>query len=194
MDGAALQEKWDQRYRKRDQAPAPARVLADNRHLLPATGTALDLACGLGGNALCLAAAGLVTQAWDLSPVAIAKLAGFAAEQGVALHATVRDVIAAPPAPASFDVIVVSWFLERSLAPALTAALRPGGLLFYQTFTAVRVDPIGPDNPRFRLDDGELLDLFPLLRPRVYRDEGRLGDRGQGWRNAALLVAERVAP
>ncbi len=39
--------------------------------------------------------------------------------------------------PESFDVIVVSHLLDRTLAPALVAALRPGGLLYYQT--SVRV-------------------------------------------------------
>lgn len=194
MAGAALQEKWDQRYRDRSDPPEPVRVLAENRHLLPVTGTALDLACGLGGNALCLAATGLSTSAWDLSPVAISKLIDFATARGLALRAEVRDVVSAPPGPASFDVIVVSWFLERSLAPVLVAALRPGGLLFYQTFTLARVDSTGPDNPRFRLATGELLTLFQALRPRVYREEGRLGDLGRGWRNAALLVAEKVVP
>lgn len=194
MDGAALRRKWDERYSDRSDTPAAARVLAENRHLLPAAGAALDLACGLGGNALCLAAAGLTTSAWDLSPVAIAKLTGFATAQGLSVRSEVRDVIAQPPPPASFDVVVVSWFLQRSLAPALIAALRGGGLLFYQTFTRARVDDIGPDNPRFRLDDGELLRLFSPLRPRVYREEGRLGEIGHGWRNAALLIAEKAIP
>ena len=49
------QARWDQRYRETSSEPQAARVLSDNLRLLPAAGTALDLACGLGGNALLLA-------------------------------------------------------------------------------------------------------------------------------------------
>jgi 2-polyprenyl-3-methyl-5-hydroxy-6-metoxy-1,4-benzoquinol methylase len=33
-----------------------------------------------------------------------------------------------------FDVIVISRFLDRTLCNAIMAALKPEGLLFYQTF------------------------------------------------------------
>jgi hypothetical protein len=33
-----------------------------------------------------------------------------------------------------YDVIVVSYFLYRPLLPPISQALKPGGLLFYQTF------------------------------------------------------------
>ncbi len=183
-----LADKWDARYRAAGAAKA-VEVLAENRHLLPAAGEALDLACGLGGNALLLARHGLRTTAWDLSPVAIGRLARAAAD--LPLSAEVRDVLAAPPAAESFDVIVVSRFLERDLCPALMAALRPGGLLFYQTFTRDKAIPGGPSNPAFLLAENELLRLFAGLRLRVYREEGRLGDVTRGLRNEALLVAQR---
>lgn len=190
----ALRHKWDRRHAQHAEPPAAARVLEENLHLLPAAGEVLDLACGLGGNALRLVECGLRTAAWDLSPVAIDKLRHWAAERGLAIDAVVRDVTAEPPLPAGFDVIVVSWFLDRSLTPVLIDALRPGGLLFYQTFTVAKVEVIGPENPDFLLDEGELLSMFRPLRVRVYREEGRIGDIERGFRNAALLVAEKVAP
>ena len=64
----------------------------------------------------------------------VARLHALAQQRGLPLHAEGRDVVAAPPAPTSFDVIVVSRFLERALAPALIQALRPAGLLLYQQF------------------------------------------------------------
>ena len=183
-----LAAKWDARYRGSATAVA-TEVLVENRHLLPAVGEALDLACGLGGNALLLARHGLRTTAWDLSPVAIERLAAEA--EGLPLRAEVRDVLAAPPAAGSFDVIVVSRFLERDLCPLLMAALRPGGLLFYQTFTRDKAVPGGPSSPDFLLAENELLRLFEGLRLRVYREEGCMGDVTCGLRNEALLVAQR---
>jgi SAM-dependent methyltransferase len=184
--------KWNDRYRDAAGVPAAARVLLENRHLLPVRGRALDLACGLGGNAQLLAAHGFDTEGWDYAPLAIERFDALAKATGLGPRGVVRDVIAHPPEPDSFDVIVVSHFLERALAPALASALRPEGLLFYQTFTRVRVDGTGPDNPAFRLAENELLTLFRGLRVLVYREEGRTGDTGQGFRNEAMLVAQKV--
>ena len=193
MADEPLREMWDTRHGDPLKRPSVAQVLVENLHLLPAQGSALDLACGLGGNALALAEKGLQTTAWDLSPVAVERLQAFAAERGLTrLTAEVRDVEGDPPPAGCFDVIVVSHFLSRPLIPHLSAALRPGGLIFYQTFTRIAVSDTGPSNPEYRLGDNELLRLFDGLRVRVYREENRLGDTDLGVRDVAMLVAERV--
>lgn len=184
--------KWDARYRDVDLADVRAlSVLEQNAHLLPTQGLALDLACGLGASARLLAARGLETLAWDLSPIAVERINADARDRGLPLVAEPRDVERAPPEPDRFDVIVVGHFLERSLAEPIVRALRPGGLLFYQTFTDERVDEIGPSRPEYRLRPNELLRLFESLRVLVYREEGRIGDLSLGFRNEAMLVARR---
>ena len=190
-ESESLRLKWDQRYRLAEDLPGPALVLLEHQHLLPPGGAALDLACGLGSNALWLAARGFRVSAWDLSPVAIERLAARAGERGLVVDAVVRDLIAEPPDPQSYDLILVTHFLERGLAPAIAAALRPGALLFYQTFSREAVSDRGPTDPAYRLAPNELLDLFPGLVVRAYRDEGRLGERTRGIRDIALLVAQR---
>ena len=95
-----------------------------------------------------------------------------------------------PPEADSFDVVVVSHFLERGLIQLLRQALRPQGLLFYQTFTQARVSERGPSNPEFRLRDNELLQLCNGMRILVYREEGLVGDLEQGFRDLALVVAQ----
>jgi tellurite methyltransferase len=187
-----LRKKWDRRYQQSvTDEPSAAQVLRENRHLLPAAGDALDLACGRGGNALLLAEAGLRVQAWDISSVAVEALQARAIAERLALQAEVRDVLTNPPLPVSFDVSVVSHFLERTLADALCAALRQGGLLFYQTFVRDKVGPQGPSKPEYLLAENELLSLFAALRLRVYREEGCLGDITQGLRNEALYVGQK---
>lgn len=195
-DADAQRRKWDARWRAASGDRSPPRVLTDWEHLLPARGEALDLACGLGAGALHLARRGLRVTAWDLSTVAVERLRAAAATEGLAVRAEARDVVASPPPPAAFDVVLVARFLERALAPALAAALRPGGLLLYQTFLRERVDATGPPDDRYRLGRNELLRLFPDLVVRAYREEGTLGDRSRGLRNEALLVAEapRASP
>jgi tellurite methyltransferase len=173
-----LQVKWDQRYREAQALPPPARVLTENAHLLPGSGHALDLACGLGANALFLAGRGLTVEAWDLSPVAIERLSREAGASGLQVTALVRDGVAQPPRPGSCDVVVVSHFLDRTL-------------LFYQTFSREAVSRSGPSNPAYRLGDNELARAFSHLLLRFYREEGRLGDLEHGCRDLALLVAQK---
>jgi SAM-dependent methyltransferase len=188
-----LREKWDKRHGDADKQPTPAEVLKRNLHLLPASGLALDLACGLGGNALTLAGHGLQTVAWDISPVAIERLNTYATQAGLTnLSTQVRDVEQQRPPPASFDLVVVSYYLERDLIPALIDALLPGGLIYYQTFTRTAVSDQGPSNPLFRLADNELLQLFSGLKLRYYREENALGNVRKGTRDIAMLVAEKL--
>lgn len=188
------QQKWDARYQQHDgDWPVAADVLTQNQHLLPDSGKALDLACGLGGNALLLAETGLAVTAQDISPIAIDKLQLIAQKLALQINVEVRDVLVTPPAAAQYDVIVVSYFLERALAPAIMHALKPGGVLFYQTWCRQKVADKGPTNPDYLLADNELLTLFADLKLRVYREEALLGDKSQGFRNVAMLVAERCA-
>jgi SAM-dependent methyltransferase len=186
----ALQAKWDTRYRANPALPSPIPVLADNVHLLPHQGTALDLACGLGANALLLARRGLQTTACDASAEAIARLRDASAQ--LPLHAQVCDLAQERLPSAGYDVICVGHFLDRELCPAIAAALRPGGLLYYQTFTTETVDGTGPSDGRFRLRPNELLHLFPGLLVRFYREEGLLGDTALGVRGLAQMVAQRA--
>ncbi len=127
-----------------DEFPEASRVLQDFCHLLPDQGDALDLACGLGGNALFLAKTRLSVQAWDVSSVAINKLNTHALSKQLHIHTETRDVITSPPQAETFDAIIVSYFLHRPLAKFICDALRPGGVLFYQTFTRNKVSNEGP--------------------------------------------------
>ncbi|MDN3518542.1 class I SAM-dependent methyltransferase [Aquisalimonas lutea] len=191
MNGT-LANRWDRHYSTASPLDGrPAQVLTDNLHLLPAGGLGLDLAAGLGANALVLARQGIASEAWDVSGVATRIVNAYAGDNGLPVTARRRDVIASPPTPGGFDVIVVNAFLHRELCPAIADALRPGGLLFYQTFCRTRVTPGGPSNPDYLLADGELLRLFAALIPVVYREEGRIGDPFRGFRDRAMLVAQR---
>jgi len=185
-----LQTKWDERYAKNNDLPQACRVLQEFSHLLPSNGQALDLACGLGGNALLLAKNGLAVTAWDLSPIGIEKLAQLATQASANIEPQVRDVIVQPPEKNSFDVIVVSYFLERKLFPALLAGLKPSGLLFYETFITDKLKGSGPSNPDYCLQQNELLRRCDGLIIRSYREEGMTGNTSVGLRNVAMLVGQ----
>jgi tellurite methyltransferase len=184
--------KWDAIYSQDQGVPSnPSRVLEENAHLLPRGGDALEIACGKAGNAVMLARAGFRTRAWDISPVVVAQINDYAREHGLPLEAEARDMTKSRPEPGSCDVIVVAHYLERSLVPAIIDALRPGGLVFYQTFTRTKVSCKGPSNPDFLLADGELRELFADLELLVYREERTAGDTARGLRDEAMLVARK---
>lgn len=184
--------RWESRYREAPVAgPREAGVLRDNAFLLPSSGQALDLASGRGGNAIFLAERGLSVTAWDFAEAAIGTLGETARARELSIRAEVRDVIAVPPEPETFDVICVSYFLARELMPAILDALRPEGLLFYETFVRDAVSDCGPSNPEYRLAPNELLHLFSGLRVLKYRDLGKVGDTTRGQRDVATLVAQK---
>lgn len=194
-------DKWNQRYSavagesgsEARELVSVSRVVADYAHLLPEQGTALDLACGSGANAVYLAKHGLDTYAWDIADVAISMLEQTTAALDIKLNLEVRDVSENPPLENSFDVIVVSRFLDRKIIPRLMAALKPNGLIYYQTFIVDKHAGTGPNNPDYLLKPNELLELFKSLTIRVYREEGLVGDTKKGFRNEAMMVAQKVS-
>lgn len=183
------QGKWDGIYQEAEEYPPPARALLENAHLLPKSGQALEIACGLGSNALFLAARGFTVTAWDISPVAIEKLRRRA--KGLDVTAQVVDVTTTSWPKEAYDVIVVSRFLVRSLCPMIAAALKRGGLLYYQTFVRAKIASVGPRDLEYLLEENELLSLFSGLIVRAFRDEAKCGDVRYGFRNEAYLVGER---
>jgi len=168
----------------------PSPWLIENADLLPRGGRVLDVACGRGRHALLLASAGFDVRAIDRNPAAIAFVRDTAAKLGSTIEAEVVDLETDPPPAiaAEFDAIVVFNYLHRPLVPALRGALKPGGRLFYETFTIRQAELGHPKNPAFLLRDGELAALMaPLtvLRSREGEFDGRF---------AASIVAELLVP
>lgn len=168
----------------------PAAWLTGNRDLLPRGGRVLDVACGRGRHARWLAGAGFEVHAIDRSAEAIASLRDTAARLGLRIEAEVIDLETDPPPAlpeAAYDAVIVFNYLHRPLLPALRAAVKPGGRLFYETFTTRQAERGHPTNPAFLLKEGELAQLvapFPVLRRREGEFDGRF---------VASIVAARPA-
>ena len=143
----------------------PSSWLTSNAHLLPSSGRALDVACGSGRHAIWLAEQGFHTFAVDRDPDAIRVLSEEAARRKLPLEARVLDLErdSVELDPPDYDLIVVVHYLHRPLFAALLRALRPGGVLVYETFTRAQAARGRPTNPAFLLESGELPRLVQPL-------------------------------
>ncbi|HEY9017876.1 class I SAM-dependent methyltransferase [Thiomicrospira sp.] len=179
-------QKWNQKYAEAElSTPAEACwLLKQHIRRLPLRGQALDVASGLAGNARFLARCGLNTQAWDISETATDLVTRWARLQGLSnLQALSKDISSPDFEPNQFDVIVVSHYLDRTILPALANALKPQGLLFYQTFLAP-VQLNGPSNADFYIQPNEYQAWWPSLICEVYGEGGVQNQNGQTHREA----------
>ena len=168
----------------------PADWLVCHRPLY-ATGRALDLACGRGRNTLYLAREGFQVEAWDRTAGALEELRATAGSLGLAALTTRPvDLEQTPEIPsASFDLIAVFYYLQRDLAPTIVRALKPGGILVYETFLIDNHERFNhPRRREFCLNHNELLSLFGELRVLAYREGALDPHRGPF---TAALVAQR---
>jgi hypothetical protein len=70
-----------------------------------------------------------------------------------------------------YDLILIFFYLQRDLFPAILAALKPSGFLIYKTYTTTQLGlPSGPHNPDYLLLPGELRQAFQTLRVLHYQE------------------------
>ena len=163
----------------------------------------MDIASGEGRNALFLAQQGFEVHAWDRNKDSLEALAAKAASLHLPITTRLIDLEQEPSIPVeTFDLIVVFYYLQRNLIPAIIKSLRPGGIVIYETFLIdnhVRFNH--PRRVEFCLGHNELLSLFSELRILAYREGARPGELGAGGCKRegqqgpflASLVAQRPA-
>jgi SAM-dependent methyltransferase len=178
---------------------APSPLLERHREDLRAArrrGPIVDLACGRGRNALAIARGGLPVVGIDRNPDFLASLRASARAESLPVSLGRADLEATTGpalAPQSCGAIAVFRFLHRPLCRALVSALRPGGLLLYETFTIHQRDlGHGPENPAFLLEDDELPSLFPELEVLAHWEGTIVGPKT--WAVAQLVARRARSP
>jgi SAM-dependent methyltransferase len=168
---------WDRRYTEGGVAPldesGPPPVFAAHEDHFPATGNALELACGRGRGAVWLAGRGMDYYGVDISPVAIDLARQLVAAQGVAdrCRFQVHDLDGGLPPGPRVDLLLCYLFRDPMLDQAIVDRLKPGGLLA----TAV-LSEVGAEPGRFRARPGELREAFGSMEILV-EGEGK----GMAW-------------
>lgn len=156
--------------------PPPARFLVQQLQRLP-KGRVLDVASGSGRHALFLASLGYQVDAVDRDEQALARLSsGARIRHLTGISSRVLDLEQPTQKPLlgheTYDAILIFFYLHRPLFPSLIDALKPGGMLLYETFTLENhVQRQHPKRREFCLTHSELLRLTSGLRILHY-DEG----------------------
>ena len=140
-------------------------------------GKVLDVAAGEGRHALYMAAQGYEVIGLDRDEHALATLARRAKDHHLSnLSTRTVDLEQYPDVPPSlgnqeYDGILVFFYLFRPLFPSILRALKPGGVLIYETFLIdnhVRFNH--PRRKEFCLGHNELLRLTHPLRVLHYEE------------------------
>lgn len=156
-------ERWEARYAdpiSRLKPWQPHDLLVAHA-LRPGPGArALELACGLGRDALWLAGQGYRVHAVDISLTALQHARAEMLRQGLRVDFICADLDRFPLPKLRYDLVVVFRFLDRRLFPAIRARVRPGGLVIYETLNVGRLDTHPDTNPEHMLARGELPGYF----------------------------------
>lgn len=158
-------EKWNRKYENKisiaEEGVPNGRLLK----LAPSFkgGKAIDIACGLGGNSLLLAELGFKVTAVDISDVAITCLSERAARRGLNVRSLIADITDGSSLPFqsnTFDLALMTYFLDRTLFPIVKNIVKKNGYFFMETFYKT------PDGGRqsipnkYKLESNELLEEF----------------------------------
>ncbi len=124
--------------------------------LIPPGGRVLDLACGGGRHAVHLAGLGHEVVAIDRD---LSLAAGVRDTPGITWRQADLEQGDWPFPGEAFQCVVVTNYLHRPLFDTIIAALRPEGVLIYETFSLGQAKYGRPRNPAHLLLPGELLEL-----------------------------------
>jgi len=157
--------RWDKIYRQRarDPYPSPNPLLLQFTPAVTEGDTcrALDLAGGMGQNALWLAAQGYTVDLMDISRVGLQR-----ARTEMTIHnlRTVNllqiDVDGIQLEVNIYDLITVTHYLKRDLFPTIIKATKSGGRIIYDTFNIRYLELVPEFNRAFLLAIGELQSYF----------------------------------
>ena len=132
--------------------------------LFPNSGTALDLAGGIGRHALWLAKRNWQVTVVDISEVAIRKLDQKARQLDLTLDLFALDAKEYQFKPACFDLIVMFYHFDRAICPSVFSTLKPGGLLICKSSLSWDShEGSAPVSPR-PLARNEILSMFTGLQ------------------------------
>lgn len=174
-------DKWNKKYIERiDERKLPA-VNPRLEKLVPYLkgGHALDIACGLGANSIFLAQLGYEVKASDISDVAINYVQVQAEKQHLSIEPYLCDLTEwrnLNVAENSLDLVVITYYLDRTIFPIVRSIIKECGYLFIETFYLSPQHEEQKVSDHYKLQPKELLAEFGDWQVLYYEEneiEGR---------------------
>lgn len=157
-----MKASWDRRYREGFYSGAlnPHSLLIDFSHLI-LQDPVLDLASGLGRDSGYLMRCGLKVVCFDISLEALRRSKENFLNSSLKNFLLVcGDAESLPFKDETFSGIIVFYFYSKRAVDGLKKALKRRGIVIYETFLKRQNLIDRWRNPKYLLDDGELLRLF----------------------------------
>ncbi len=184
--------QWDYRYSH--ESPqflirSPHQLVTEYIDLLPRKGLILDVACGTTATGRFLAARGRQVIALDVS-IAALRIARLEVQKGaLPVSMAVMD-LTDPWLPSKhFDVILNFYYLSRHLWKTYHAALKPGGLLFFESFLCEA--DMNPDHYLHSLELKIAFDDWEIIRYTEIQRAPHTPGKTSKNRRVAQLVARK---
>lgn len=141
-------QTWDARFSTDDYifGTAPNAWLAQQRDLLPAGGRVLAVADGEGRNSVWLAQQGMQVDAFDISPVGVAKANKLAQQANVQVNYQVCGADNFDWKPETYDAVVAIFIqfaapdARARLFTRMKSVLKPNGLILLQGYTPKQLE------------------------------------------------------
>ena len=187
--GNSEAEYWNKKYMLESSQwlkMEPRRLLVSFIDLIPRQGLALDAACGVGINTAYLAEHGLKVIGIDISEYALHLAKENSNDRDYSIEFVVADLVKTWLPENHFDLIANFHYLERGAIPVFKQALKPGGLILFDTFMA---SAESKETKQFYLAPGELEQLFSGFEIVHYAETKLEPSRKHGERGAAQIVA-----
>ena len=139
---------WNEKFDRTEYifGEAPNEYLASHAAMLLPGQRALAVADGEGRNSVWCAQQGLMVDAFDLSPIGIAKAKALASDRGIAVNFFISSCEDWDWMPEKYDVVLLIFvqFATPELRAQLFAhcieTLKPGGLLILQGYTPKQLE------------------------------------------------------
>jgi tellurite methyltransferase len=192
-------DRWEDRYAGKGVSATDPRFQSEGSLAAPSAfvvahadrinGRVLDVAAGSGRNAVFLARRGAHVEAIDIAFAGLATAQRHAAAAGVSLALVQADLESYPLPRSRYDAVLNIRYLQRSLFTPMQRAVKPGGIVLFETFLIDQQALGHPKNPRYLLQRGELRDAFATWD--VLVNEEGLFDVPGGRAYLARLLARR---